>query len=189
VIAVIDEVAPEIGGTIYYTVASATLLADDTMTKSALTAVLADGRRRPVHWPDEGPHCRERMLECIATVGVLARAVVVPCGRRSQEAARRAALRPIVEDLVADGCERLVIESRSEAQDGRDRAQILDTLRGLPGSPVLAYEWRGKDEPSLWIADTICGVVREHLERTTDLWYERVCASTGLVLSYRALGK
>ena len=47
-------------------------------------------------------------------------------------------------------------------------ANSLDTLNTLDRSGDLYYEWRTKAEPLLWLADGICGAVREHLLQIDD---------------------
>ena len=125
------------------------------------------------------------MIAAIEDVGVVGRAVVVPCGRRSQEAARAVALAVTVPQLLDEGCDQLLIEARTPAQDGRDRALILDLLHGHPSRP--AYDWRKKGEELLWIADAIGGAIHDHLRGLDDQWYERMAKATGLVVEYRML--
>lgn len=40
---------------------------------------------------------------------------------------------------------------------------LLDALNPLGGSRTLSYDWRTKDEPLLWLADTVCGAVADFL--------------------------
>lgn len=30
----------------------------------------------------------------------------------------------------------------------------------------MSYDWRGKDEPALWLADAVCGAVADFLRQT-----------------------
>lgn len=187
-IAVVDETTPELAGAVLYTVVSAVLIADEVTAMDALASVLPAGRKRPFHWNQEGPQAREAMRNCIETVGVVGRAVVVQCGRRTQERARAVALADTVQHLLGEGCSEMLIESRSNAGDGRDRAVILDQLRLQETPGRLAYDWRPKQEPLIWIADAVGGAVREHLLGTEAARFEPIREATDLTIEYRALG-
>lgn len=91
-----------------------------------------------------------------------------PTGRKKLEAARAGALQTVVPKIVHDGASLLLIESRGELEDRRDRGVILDTLNALERPGELAYEWRDKSEALLWLADGICGAVRQHLLQIDD---------------------
>lgn len=187
-IAVVDETSPEVAGGILYTVVSAVLIADEVSAKEAVSEVLGPARKRPFHWNQEGPVAREAMRDCIETLGVVGRAVVVQCGRRSQERARAVAMSDTVRHLLDEGCSDLLIESRSSIGDGRDAAVILDTLRVAGAAGSLSYEWRTKDEPLIWIADAVGGAVREHLLGEPSEWFEPIRVVTDLAIEYRSMG-
>lgn len=181
-IAVVDETNPEIGGGMVYSVVAGIVIADEALARAELAQVIP-GRKRPFHWSEEGHVARTRMVNCLSNINVLGKAVAVQCGRRGQERARARALAAIVTELIASGCERLIIESRDRRQDENDRAVILDTLKPLAVSK-FAYEWRPKREPLLWIADAIGGGVREHLVGNSSQWFERIESATGLTITY-----
>lgn len=48
---------------------------------------------------------------------------------------------------------------------------ILDVLNATDSPGAIAYEWRRKEEPVLWLADAVCGAVREHLLQTPSATY------------------
>jgi hypothetical protein len=128
------------------------------------------------------------MESAISEIGVVARAVVVPCSHRRQEAARAVAMDEIVLHLLDDGCDRMLIESRAPAQNGREQQVILDLLRRLDAVGSLAYGWRGKSEPLLWLADALAGAVKDHVTHgADDRWFATLTTPTGLTLSYRCL--
>ena len=87
-----------------------------------------------------------------------------------------AGLERLVRMLVIDGVDELVIESRTANDDRRDQITILDTLHELH-QPALRYEWRAKEERLLWIADGICGAVRQHLLAEDDTPLNRLQAA------------
>jgi len=179
VIALIDEVAPEDKGGIYYVVTAAVLLGEEADAHGVLSELLPPGRRRAFHWCTEGRTTREAMIGCIDRLGVVAHVCVhYPTGRRRQEAARAAAFDELLPVLIGEGVDHLIIESRAVAQDGRDKQAILEILRRNKTPSALTYEWRGKGEPLLWIADAIAGSVRDHLMGDTDVWLDALRRSS-----------
>lgn len=186
-IAVIDETTPEVDGAILYTVVSAVVIADVAEARLALANVLPD-RKRPFHWNQEGPTARAAMVDCLEDIGVVGRAHVVQCGRRSQERARRVSMDATIGALLFDGCSEVLIETRDEASDGRDRAAILDLLRRAGRSGELRYDWVDKSEPLVWIADAIGGAVREHLTGAEPEWYEPMTAAASVTIEWGRIG-
>jgi hypothetical protein len=175
--AALDETSPQLRGGIAYVVAATVVVADEAATTAALTAVLIEpGRKRPFHWHREGPAAKTRLVDCLIEVGAISHICVhYPTGRKKSEAARAAGLRQLIPLLLADGTTELIIESRA-AQDARDRAVILDVLHDLGTPGALAYHWRPKAEPFLWLADGVCGAVRGFLLGDTDqAHYDRLC--------------
>ena len=165
--AALDEATPELPNGIAYVMTGVVLLAEPDAARAASRRVLAADRSTPFHWHREGPFAREAMMACLAEVGAVARVFVhTPTGRRKQEAARAKALGLLVPDLVAEGAEHLCIESRGDAGDRKDRAVLLDALNPAGGSSTMSYDWRGKDEPLLWLADGVCGAVADYLRQT-----------------------
>ena len=63
--------------------------------------------------------------------------------------------------IVADGADGLIIESRSDCEDQRDRQWVIEALRTTEG--LVRYWWDAKSEPLLWIADAVCGVAKEYV--------------------------
>lgn len=184
-IAVMDETTPADRSGLYYVVSVAVLL-DEGATKDALADVLPKGRVRPFHWISEGVAARGRMLDLIEACGVVSHVLVhYPTGRRRQEEARRAAIRELVPLAVNEGARELVIESRATTADARDRQTMIEVVRALPAS--LSYRWEPKAEPLLWIADAVCGVVKEYLLAEDPHSFERLSESKAIgPLLYRA---
>jgi hypothetical protein len=128
------------------------------------------------------------MEAAMAEIGVVARAVVVPCGRRRQDAARAVALEETVLHLLDDGCERVIVEARTPAQDGRERPHLHELIQRLGASGCFSCDWDTKSEPLLWLADALGGAVHDHLTGTDGHgWYDRFAKETGLTISYRCL--
>lgn len=179
-LAVIDETTPFVAGGICYGVVSGILLTDEDEARSIVRAGLPVGRRRPFHWHEEGIAAKTAMAAAITKIGIIARTVVVPCGRRSQDRARAVAMEETIVHLLSEGCDRVLIERRTPAQDGREREQILEMLRRLGVGADFSYAWRSKSEPLLWLADAIGGAVHDHLVGGDDKdgWYGRIAERT-----------
>jgi hypothetical protein len=187
-LAVIDETTPAVAGGICYCLASGLLLGDEDEARSMLQQVIPAGRKRPFHWFREGVMARTAMLAAIEQLCVIGRAVVVPCGRHRQEAARALCMSLMVKQLLDDGCDELVIEGRKPAQDGHDRAVMLDQLSNHKAPDTVTYRWDGKANELLWMAGAIAGSVMEHLtSRDEKGWYDRMVEASGLTIEYRAL--
>lgn len=164
-LAALDETYPELAAGIAYVVAATVLVADENETRAMVAEVLdAHGRTRPFHWHSEGPLARNRMLQCLEDLGAIAHVCVhYPTSRKRIDAARALCLRAVIPKLIADGASQLLIESRGTLEDARDRGTILDTFNDIGASGAFAYGWRGKHESVTWLADAVCGAVREHL--------------------------
>jgi hypothetical protein len=181
-LAVLDETYPELPGGVAYVVGAAVILAEEHAARAAVTGIFGDMQRvRPFHWHEEGPAAREAMIAVLGEIGAVAHVCVhYPTGRKKLEAARAGALGEVVPLILRDGASTLLIESRGAVEDSRDRAVILDTLNALDRSGELHYEWRTKAEPLLWLADCICGTVREQLLQIDDQPFEQLRA-TGVI--------
>jgi hypothetical protein len=165
--ALMDESSPEASGGIFYIVTAVVTVTDEADTKAALEKVLVSpGRRRPFHWVDEGPTARDGMIRCLVEVGATAHvAVHYPTARSGIEAARARCISDIVPRVLREGATELLIESRNATMDAGDRAVILDILAELNLSGQVPYGHGTKQEPLLWLADAVCGVVGEYVQR------------------------
>ena len=186
VIALIDETSPTGPGGIYYVVSAAVVLDQGTLA-GPLRSIFGSGRTKPFHWVTEGSAVLDRMVRLICEGGVVTHVTVhYPTGRRRQEEARGLALSELVPLVVAEGVTDLIIESRSEREDGRDRGTLIEITRELVDE--LDYRWEPKTEPLLWIADAICGSVKQYLLGEDAGPFERLRAA-GVIgdLRYRHL--
>jgi hypothetical protein len=69
--------------------------------------------------------------------------------------ARRAGIWLVVQDLVAIGASRLIVEGR-EGRDRMDRRTIREALLDAGAIDELDYEhMRPSEEPRLWVADAV----------------------------------
>ncbi len=126
-------------------------------------------RSRPFHWRKQGPTARQAIVDLLSELRPSARLLVRSTHRRGQVEARAALLETLVLDLIGS-IDEPVIESRTAAEDERDRDVRLDTFRtlDLDGSPPFVYRWADKAERLIWAADAIAGIAREHLIEASD---------------------
>ncbi|WP_420622413.1 hypothetical protein [Candidatus Poriferisodalis sp.] len=122
--------------------------------------VTAPGRSRPFHWKNEGSQNQAGARQLIRQHAVGTHVLAQATSRSGMEHARAALMTELVARLVNDGIDDLIIESRGTKSDERDRAVILDRLRGLP-SCEFSYRWSSKREPLLWYADALAGASRD----------------------------
>ncbi len=88
-IAVIDETSPEGNGGVYYVVTAAILMNHPDAATRTLVNVIGN-RTRPFHWAQEGSQSRNRMLDALCELEVLATPWIhYPTGRKQQESVRQ----------------------------------------------------------------------------------------------------
>ena len=159
-VAAIDETVPQVQAGVTYTLA-ATIFRDVQAARRDMQ-VLTAGRTRPIHWHKEGPIIREATLSLIEHHVITGTALARRSSRIGQVTARSALMSELVVDLASYGVDHMIIESRGELEDGRDRSVILDCLHELAiSSPT--YDWRTKAEPLLSYPDALAGITREQL--------------------------
>jgi len=177
-LAALDETMDEDSSGMYYVVAATVVIAEPDEARDALRQVIdGRGRHRAFHWHQEGSEVRRRMLKCLAELGVVAHVCVhYPTGRKKLEKARGVALTKLVPCLLDEGVDELMIESRDRpgetTVDDRDRRTILSLFE--QEERRFAYGWHPKAEPLIWTADAVCGAVREHLLRVSDVHIEEL---------------
>lgn len=159
-VAAIDETVPQVQGGVTYTLA-ATIFRDVQEARHDMQELTA-GRTRPIHWHKEGPTIREAALSLIEHQVIVGRVLARRASRFGQVTARAVLMAELVVDLASYGVGHMIIESRGELEDGRDRSVILDCLHELSISG-LTYDWRTKAEPLLSYPDALAGITREQL--------------------------
>lgn len=177
VVAVIDEAAPKAGAGVYYIV-TAVRVPDVGVARRAVAEVIA-GRSRRWHYHDEGIDVLNRMADTIAECGLFGEALWMPRGLKGQKVVRPRLMAAHMPRLEADGIEHLIIESGDDATNGRDQAVLSASFEDCD-EPPFACDWRSKNEPLTWIADTFCGAVAEHLLGIDSAIYGRL-SEAGLV--------
>jgi hypothetical protein len=121
--------------------------ADLDRTRKALRELRKPGQRR-VHFAKESDQRRRLIVSCLTGLDLRVR---VYESDGPDVAARAVCLARLVDDLVALGVERLVLETL-DSQQVADRRTIYERLRETGGG--MAYEHRRSfEEPLLWVAD------------------------------------
>ena len=159
-VAAVDETVAELQGGVTYVLA-AVIFSEAHAARRDIQSLTAD-RTRPFHWHREGPTTRSAAVELIAKHAIATKIIAQHAGRQAQTATRATLLAELATGLANEGVGHVVIESRGQREDGRDRSTILNCLREMT-APAFSYDWRTKAEPLLWYPDAMAGVVREHL--------------------------
>jgi hypothetical protein len=136
-----------------------------TPTRTLLRSLCAPRQRR-LRFKTESDARRRAILAQL--VGCHAKVRVYTC-RSDEVTARAVCLDQLVTDAIADGVQRLVIESR-EGRDQADRHVIFAALQRAEAPAELTYEhMRPHEEPLLWIADAVAWAYG-----TSGDWHRRV---------------
>ncbi len=162
-VAVVDETEVQSVDGLIYVVAAVVLSGSEAAAHSMRALVSAPGRTRPFHWKKEGSQNQAGARQLIRRHAVGTHVLAQATSRSGTERARAALMTELVARLVNDGIDNLVIESRGTKSDERDRAVILDRLRGL-ASCEFSYRWSSKNEPLLWYADALAGASRDAVD-------------------------
>jgi hypothetical protein len=100
-----------------------------------------------------------------------------PVTPKRQERARRLCLGALADDLVTEGVDDMVIESRQRTQDKADRL-LMYRLQQSGRALGLSYSHVNKRaEPLLWAADAIAGAVSMHVAGFDSRYYTNLRTS------------
>lgn len=174
------------GGLRYVVAAGAVVQTDLDPARDAFRELLLP-RQPYLHWNSEKPVRRLAIVDRLTNFVAMALACSsYPIGAKRQEPARAACLTALVGDLKAKGISELVIETRGEVPDRRDRRTLLHARDVGIAPPDLSYRHVGKlEEPLLWVADAIAGAVALHLTGEDSRYFEQLQTS---LLVVRRLG-
>ncbi|SDI87048.1 hypothetical protein SAMN04488693_1292 [Arthrobacter subterraneus] len=135
-------------------------LADEPTAERAREAMHSIHKAGPkLHWRDLEPKAKARSVETVGSLGLDHLVVVAaPLDPRRQERARAKCLERLCWEVQDLGGSRVVLESRTESLNQRDR-NLIPKLRGQNALPMgLRVDWQlGSEEPMLWIADQVLG--------------------------------
>lgn len=116
------------------------------------------------HWRDEQPASRRRFLSLIADFVDLD-VMAFTCGQltanqRKSEQARVRCLWDLLGQLQVVGASTLVLESRQEHNDRKDRREVLSAQQASVAPEGLVYRHgRPREEPLLWVPDAVVGAM------------------------------
>ena len=158
--AYIDE-SQHVTGVGVYVVAAVVILDDEAQQiRDQVRSATPRGRR--FHWRTEERRERDNMLNILAALppqSVRAYAAQ-PCPSDKTERARRKCIESLLLDIHGSDVRALVLESRQERNDKRDREVLAHFARiGLVAGEVTYRHERPQAEPLLWAADAVAGVV------------------------------
>lgn len=159
-----DESSVQIDGRQLY-VLGAVLVAPGQveLTREHARQLRPPGRHK-AHWYEAGGLSRSRLTAAFASLPVGGLVVARRCHPdEPDERRRRKCFEAFGSALESLGCAQVVMESRGERADRRDR----ELMAALRSRRVIDQLWvdhrRGAEEPLLWLADIACGI-------TTSAW-------------------
>lgn len=137
------------------------------------------------HWRDERPASRRRFLSLVADFAEVD-VTAFTCGQqaatqRKTEQARMRCLWELVGQFQVRDVGTLVLESRQEHNDRKDRREIISAQRAGAAPKELVYRHgRPREEPLLWVADALVGAMGlaaaggqdEYRDRLPRSWQE-----------------
>lgn len=124
-----------------------------TPLRQQMRQLLLPGERE-LHFKKEKDPRRKHLATRLSALAVESLIYTCECDRR-EEPARQACVTALTVDLVKNGVQRMVLDSR-EVRNQHDRATIKRTLADTGCTPAVTYEHlEGPSEPLLWIADGI----------------------------------
>ena len=153
---------------------AATIYAEGTDPSFALRRAKPSGASK-LHWYDLDPKRQAASLEVVSSVPQQTTIVAaLPLEGTKPERARRKALEEIVRRLIDMGVRKLVLESRNDTHDKRDRELLVSMRRRGEALDFDLEHVPGKDEPLLWSPTRFSA----HTERRS----RRVPAESGRIL-------
>lgn len=157
-VAYIDESARASTSGGFYLVAAAVLdVSSQTGIERALREALGRRRQR-FHWRDESEKVRLCFLEAVAAQQLCGRLAAAGLSiARRQEKARESALWSLMPQLELLGVREMVLESREQSLNRRDRRTIGSIQRAGMAAEISFRFGLPKEEPLLWIADALAG--------------------------------
>ncbi|GIG24229.1 hypothetical protein [Cellulomonas denverensis] len=159
-----DESSVQIDGRLLYVLGAVLVAPGEVEHTRGRARHLRPPGRLKAHWYDAGGRSRSHLTAAFGSLPLTGLVVVRSCPPDEPDERRRRkcfeTFGPALEQL---GCARVVMESRGERADRRDR----ELVAALRTRRVIDQLWvdhrRGAEEPRLWLADIACGI-------TTSAW-------------------
>ena len=129
-------------------------------------------RQERLHWRDEEPVRRTKIAEVIGGLDLAATVVIgTPLMKSKLERARRKCLEALLPTLEAGGVTRVVMEARTPSLVEADR-RMLAAVRGkrLITKGLWVETARPKEEPMLWLPDSVAGAFGAARDRAKPEW-------------------
>jgi hypothetical protein len=161
-----------------YVVAAALIVPDGLDVGEALSRI-PHGRAPRFHWRNESDAQRMRMLDLVRELGLRSIATCYVADRpRWQERGRLKAFGRLLWELKQERVLELVIESRGEPNDGKDRQMIARAQRAGSAMAEMAYRFeRPHKNPLLWLPDALAGAVGASYADSVDRYLDRLGAA------------
>lgn len=143
-----------------YLIGAALIAADHCgRIREQLRPLLLPGQVK-LHWTDESEARRRDIVRAVAALEPMSVVITHLSARQAKtERFRRKCLEDLYHEMVSMEIFDLTLETRSRAQDSKDRAHIVALQsQGLDKRLRLGHS-RGGDEPLLWIADIVLGAI------------------------------
>jgi hypothetical protein len=135
----------------YYIAAAIVVPGRLARTRKKMRSLLLPGQRE-IHFKLEKPQRRRAIADTIARLPIEVEIYRSGCDSHD-EPARQACLRLLVDNLLARGAHRLVIDSRKE-RDVHDHSTLYNAMGKRPHESGLVYEHMSStSDELLWIAD------------------------------------
>jgi hypothetical protein len=128
--------------------------------REALRELLDEGQRK-LHWGQESPERREKIMATVAQVDMAAVVVIgTPLAKKKQERARAMCMETLAMHLDGLGVVQVYLERRTPALDQRDH-RLIDSIRGkkLISAGMRIDVQQPSIEPMLWMPDIVAGAV------------------------------
>lgn len=171
-VAYVDESsAPRVPNLQEYMVCAAIVDPDDAETiREALYPLRLRGQIK-LHWTDESNSRRKKIVETLASIDSM-QAIITHRSEpsRKTERFRRKCLEQMYYELSNMQIQDVVLESRQETQNKKDREHIV-ALQGQGQCAGLRIRHvRGGDDPLLWIPDAVLGAYNSRYLGRDQFW-------------------
>lgn len=168
-VAFVDESFHEHPTAGFYVLAAAIFEHDDHVQQARDAMLKLRGSRRTgkTHWNEMDSRDRLHAAELLVEMaGVHLVTVGAPVPERAQERARAVSLRRLLFELHQGfTVEFVLFEARQATLDRADITVVQNARYDLPkGARIRAEHQRGDQEPALWLADILAGIIRADRE-------------------------
>lgn len=160
-----SEVTPRSGEAAYVIAATFIAEADRDDVRERMIR-LKPSHLKKLHWYEEPPPRRAKLVAEVAGFEALHQVVVRWCGvDESTERRRRLCLEVLLRELDTAGITQATIEARESKQNQRERLWVNDLRSARRISRRIRVDHvAGPAEPLLWIPDVVAGAVGDHLK-------------------------